>query len=609
MKKTVIAKWMLCFVILVFAGVGAKNIFFPKKPANIISDEEKALLEDLGIGVASNDGGDVSPAFGMIDLESATESSGSALLFDANAEAPAFTATAAPPFASNVDVQDEAPPFTQASPFAATKAPAFEPVAASAHENTTDASASPFNVQPAIAPLPVSEPATAPQASTPLPPLSHHDALNTASPFAPASEQEPANGTALRTFSSTETTPLVTSTPQVAKIKPLPYIAEPLKANPAPPIQESVPLLAAAPTPESTSSPPLSEAANTRINPIRPETGVSAFQPVSDLLPSNAPIPGEYQRTSIRSEDPIPVATSPGSNRFRDFNSTHVSPLTSATPVVENSAAAPPFPVAAATPIISAEATPAAQPQIPLLSFETGSRPAAPQIEAIQITPPQLRETVVQFVKAQCVLIDSGSAKAIREGYSQLSQLYNHPELNDDERQYMTPILNQLARDVVFTPNIHVLELPYRVGQADTIESVAAQFDLSPMTLMRINGMTHPKPLQPGSELKVVYGPFDVRVNRSRNELLLVLNGLYAGCYRIGVGTPLAGQSGDLPVIEKRLVGANNDIHWVDLGQGKGIVSSYDLTQANPNPLILVPQKEMTELYDLLTSKSTVTLE
>ncbi len=205
-----------------------------------------------------------------------------------------------------------------------------------------------------------------------------------------------------------------------------------------------------------------------------------------------------------------------------------------------------------------------------------------------------------------------------------MSRLYDHPELNEFERAYLTPILDRLAVDIIFSRKNHILEEPYIVKAGETaytfrsgetvfvplgnsIDSIAATFNLTPELLMKINGLTNKRPLETGMPLKVVLGHFDAKVSTERRDFVLVLGGLYAGRFPIGVGEDIQNVRGDFSVSLKRetpqgrsLTLSNGiSICGVDRPQpGDSLRSSFRLSE-----------RDATELFDILSEKSVVVIE
>lgn len=605
-------KYSFGFVIVCFALFGVKSYFFPKKPANLITEQQAKELEDLGIKVGKTDY--ISGAFGVAEgvpdigeepdhASSAPPSSfgipqtaagnaappfGSPIAatpappFGALAPAPAFappsTGNTAPPFAPISTIGGEAPAFSapkneatvygEAPPFHAPAAPATPTVSPSTPEPAAPVFESPFsNLSP-----------FGPSESTPVAieqPAKESKETVTATPlFEETSVVETAS------FDTPDTTPVIPENVSPAVESPVSHQASfaPPKIKPLPVVEETVPAVVVQTNPirQSASAFPLTNAS------ALPE--VPAFEQAietksTQVYASDTQTPHQYQQTSIRTETAPPAVTNPLSFD-RQPTADHSVPVVS----FADQPSAPPTP-----------------------RFHLEPQPAERQPESI----PGLRDPVVRYVKAQCALIDSGDVKAVCEGYDRLSQLNDHRELTAKEREYISPILNQLAKDVIFSPHVHVLELPYRVGPFDTIDSVAEQFDLSPETLMLINGMTQHRSLVPGAELKVVRGPFDLRISSTRNEMQLILGGLYAGSYRIGLGRELASLEGDFLVREKQMLDTDGQVHWIGLGAGRGLCAPERFSSVSPHTsresLVHLAAGDMAELYHLLTAKSTAT--
>ncbi|MDR1268634.1 MAG: LysM peptidoglycan-binding domain-containing protein [Planctomycetaceae bacterium] len=240
---------------------------------------------------------------------------------------------------------------------------------------------------------------------------------------------------------------------------------------------------------------------------------------------------------------------------------------------------------------------------IPFVAIE--SSPAAPTIEIpAQQTAPMIRETVGRFIKAQTVLIESGEAAKIRNAFVQLSRLYEHQELNEAEKAYMLPLLDRLALNVIYSRNAHILEPAYIIRLGDSVDSIAQTFDLSSALLMKINGLTGARPLEPGTELKVVVGHFDAKISAGHRELTLILGGLYAGRFPVALGERIEHLRGEFYVSSK--TDAWNE---KSLTLNNGVVF-YGTDRPQPgDPLattVRFTQQDAKELLDILTERSVI---
>lgn len=243
---------------------------------------------------------------------------------------------------------------------------------------------------------------------------------------------------------------------------------------------------------------------------------------------------------------------------------------------------------------------------IPFIAVE--SSPAVSAGEVLeQRAVPMIRETVERFIKAQTVLIESGEAAKIRNAFVQLSRLYEHQELNAAEKVYMKPLLDRLALNVIYARNAHILEPPYIIRLGDSIDSIAQTFDLSPALLMKINGLTGARPLEPGTELKVIAGHFDAKISAEHRELTLILGGLYAGRFPIALGERIEHLRGEFYVSSK-----TDTWNEKSLMLNNGVVL-YGTDRPQPgDPLattVRFTQQDAKELFDILTEHSVIVFE
>ena len=159
--------------------------------------------------------------------------------------------------------------------------------------------------------------------------------------------------------------------------------------------------------------------------------------------------------------------------------------------------------------------------------------------------------------------MDMGLANAIRTADKQyaedkrkdalatLSIFYNTPNLSGEQRSELLSRLDPLAREVIYSQR-HLLEQPHRVGQNETLMEIAARYEVPWQLLANINQIKDPVTVLPGTELKVVRGPFRADVNVSLKELTLFLGDLYAGRFPIGVGNDPTPKPGTFTVQDKQ---------------------------------------------------------
>ncbi len=125
-----------------------------------------------------------------------------------------------------------------------------------------------------------------------------------------------------------------------------------------------------------------------------------------------------------------------------------------------------------------------------------------------------------------------------------LSPFYGDPRFSPQESKMLTNLLTEAATWVIFRKDQHILEPPYTVRPEDTLESIASAYNIPAEFIARINGVPAGVPLQPGTTLKVLRGPFSAKVYLDRYEMLLTIGGLYAVRFWIGVGEDLVQPDG-----------------------------------------------------------------
>ena len=74
------------------------------------------------------------------------------------------------------------------------------------------------------------------------------------------------------------------------------------------------------------------------------------------------------------------------------------------------------------------------------------------------------------------------------------------------------------------------------VRRNESLDEIAERYNVPLELLQKINGIDNPEVLVPGTELKVVTGPFRANMDLPGQELTLFLNGLYAGRFPITIG-------------------------------------------------------------------------
>jgi LysM repeat protein len=252
-----------------------------------------------------------------------------------------------------------------------------------------------------------------------------------------------------------------------------------------------------------------------------------------------------------------------------------------------------------------------------------------PRDAAGAVTPVVFNAGDLSPDKAQAVLAE---ARALldqnrwADAHLRLSALYDNPQIPPQEARGIVQILDDLAARVVYSRQ-HLLEGAYQVQWGDTLERIATGYSVPPQLLAKINGLADPQNLPPGTELKVLRGPFNAIINLGRFELTLMVNGRYAGRFRIGIGTDSAKLEGNYVVREKRTQvpyayadrsvvpeksQTPNQIFILDLGNGVSIHGTTDargIGRAGNQGSICLGQPDIDDVFGILSVGSKVVIK
>jgi LysM repeat protein len=208
----------------------------------------------------------------------------------------------------------------------------------------------------------------------------------------------------------------------------------------------------------------------------------------------------------------------------------------------------------------------------------------------------------------------------------QLSAWYDHPQLTPPEQNELNALLDQVAGTVVYSTQ-NLLEPPYEVQPGETLQDIGEKYHVPWQLLAKINGIDDPAALRGGERLKVVRGPFQAVVNLNKRELALMTHdGLYAGRFRVGLGSDQPPQEGTFAVSEKmvnpvyhgrgRAIGAEDPTNplgerWIGLGKQMAIHGTNDpgnIGRADLPGSISLSERDAADVFDILSLGSRVTV-
>jgi lipoprotein-anchoring transpeptidase ErfK/SrfK len=131
--------------------------------------------------------------------------------------------------------------------------------------------------------------------------------------------------------------------------------------------------------------------------------------------------------------------------------------------------------------------------------------------------------------------VDEGQFRA---ALATLTPYYGKTDLPAEHQAHLAAWLDALAAKVVYSRQ-HLLANPYRVrGSQERMIDVAKKFNVTAQLLQNVNAsaVNNPDVMLPGTELKVIPGPFRAEVSLARNEITVYLQDLYAGRFPFALG-------------------------------------------------------------------------
>lgn len=204
-----------------------------------------------------------------------------------------------------------------------------------------------------------------------------------------------------------------------------------------------------------------------------------------------------------------------------------------------------------------------------------------------------------------------------------LSLFYNTPDLSPADRTALVSRLDPLAASVIYSRQ-HLLEQPHRVAANETLMEIATRYELPWQLLANINGIEDPVTVLPGTELKVVRGPFRAEVDMQRSELTIFVRDLYAGRFPIVIGTEPVPQAGTFTIQDKQTARTFYDRNgspvppgdsrnpygsvWMDLGKQLCIHGSPERNTATNQGCISLAGGDAEDLFGILSQGSSVTI-
>jgi LysM repeat protein len=111
--------------------------------------------------------------------------------------------------------------------------------------------------------------------------------------------------------------------------------------------------------------------------------------------------------------------------------------------------------------------------------------------------------------------------------------------MTEQQRQFIKDQLSALADQWLFNRSVFPADPlcdSYRVEPGDLLSAIGKQYKVPYEILMQINNISRPEALKAGETIKIIKGPFHVKVYRSTFTMDLYLQSTFVRSFRVGLG-------------------------------------------------------------------------
>jgi hypothetical protein len=170
-----------------------------------------------------------------------------------------------------------------------------------------------------------------------------------------------------------------------------------------------------------------------------------------------------------------------------------------------------------------------------------GEAPTAPAgtaltpTEMVRPQPPEIEAGITEALSL--VRSQPGAVIQARDKLNKLLQGQPSPE----QRQTIKDQMARLSQDWLFGPAAYPGDLlcdSYAVKSGDVLDVLGRRMKVPYEVLMQINGIQQARSLQKGRTIKMIHGPFHVKVYRSTFTMDLYLQDMYVRSFKVGLGAP-----------------------------------------------------------------------
>lgn len=173
----------------------------------------------------------------------------------------------------------------------------------------------------------------------------------------------------------------------------------------------------------------------------------------------------------------------------------------------------------------------------PRLAAEAKTEPNSPSLAPRVSTE---SDSKVAGLIAEATLLANTRPDSVIEARDRLNQILPMCK-NHQQRASIKEQLSNLANKWLFSRTIFPEDRlcgTYKVRRGEQLARIGEQFKVPYEILMQINNIHRPETLQAGQVIKVIHGPFHVRIYRSTFTMDLYLLDTFVRSFPVGLGMP-----------------------------------------------------------------------
>ncbi len=180
------------------------------------------------------------------------------------------------------------------------------------------------------------------------------------------------------------------------------------------------------------------------------------------------------------------------------------------------------------------------------VSVETNAPPAPEGTPTNQPADAATIPEAVQLFSGAKALRAETKLQAAREKARQALDLAT----DEASRREVEEFIGQLGMEMLFSPAPMPEKADYTVQPGDSLDRIARRFGTTVELVMKGNGLRGTV-IRPGDRLRVFAGKWSIRVSKTRNDLILLLDDQFFKRYRVGSGAYAKTPTGEFKITDR----------------------------------------------------------